>query len=98
MYYTNKHAPTPRFFEGANIVRYAEETIPVFSRWFGSWQVSVQRLAFNSPELTRRYDRAAPGWGRTLDRLGYPGAYETLLRRVLSEEALDSLRAPNLCR
>lgn len=89
MYNTNKHAPTPRFFEGANIVRYAEETIPVFSRWFGSWQVSVQRLAFNSPELTRRYDRAAPGWGRTLDRLGYPGAYETLLRRVLSEEALE---------
>lgn len=70
-------------------VRYAEETIPVFARWFGSWQVSVQRLAFSSPELTRRYDRAAPGWDRTLDRLGYPGAYETLLRRVLSEEALE---------
>ncbi len=70
-------------------VRYAAETIPVFARWFGSWQLSVQRLAFSSPELTRLYDRAAPGWGRTLDRLGYPGAYETLLRRVLSEEALE---------
>ena len=89
MYYTNKQARTPRFFERANNARYAEETIPVFSRWFGSWQVSVQRLAFNSPELTRRYDRAAPGWSRTLDRLGYPGAYETMLRSVLSEEALE---------
>ena len=68
-------------------VRYAAETIPVFARWFGSWQLSVQRLAFSSPEITRLYDRAAPRWGRTLDRLGYPGAYETLLRRVLSEEA-----------
>jgi demethylmenaquinone methyltransferase/2-methoxy-6-polyprenyl-1,4-benzoquinol methylase len=70
-------------------IRYAEETIPVFARWFGSWQISVQRQAFRSPELTRLYDRAAPGWGRTLDRLGYPGAYETLLRSVLSEETLD---------
>ena len=74
-------------------LRYAEETIPVFARWFGSWRVSVQRLAFSSPELTRRYDRAAPGWDRTLDRLGYPGAYETLLRRVLREEGLQVVGA-----
>ena len=70
-------------------LRYAEETIPVFARWFGSWQVSVQRLAFSSPELTRLYDRAAPGWDRTLDRLGCPVAYETVLRSVLSEDGLD---------
>ena len=70
-------------------LRYAEQTIPVFARWFGSWQVSVQRLPFSSPELTRLYDWAAPGWDRTLDRLGYPGAYETLLGRVLSEEGLE---------
>ena len=74
-------------------LRYAEETIPVFARWFGSWQISVQRLAFSSPELTRLYDRAAPGWDRTLDWLGGPGAYETLLRRVLSEEALEVVGA-----
>ena len=73
--------------------RFAEETIPVFSRWFGSWQISVQRLAFNAPELTRLYDRAASGWDQTLDRLGYPGAYETLLRRVLSKEALEPVGA-----
>ena len=70
-------------------VRYAEATIPVFARWVGSWQISVRRRSFSSPELTRLYDRAAPGWSRTLDRLGFPDAYETLLRRVLSEVPLD---------
>jgi demethylmenaquinone methyltransferase/2-methoxy-6-polyprenyl-1,4-benzoquinol methylase len=56
-------------------------------------QISVQRLAFSSPELTRRYDRAAPRWNQTLDRLGYPGAYETLLRSVLNEQALEIVGA-----
>ncbi len=59
--------------------------IPVFSRWFGSWQISVERRAMSSFELIRNYDRAAPGWNRTIDRLGVPSAYEMLLRRVLSE-------------
>ena len=86
MYYSNK------LNEPFNI-QHAEETIPVFARWFGSWQISVQRRGLSSPELTELYDRAAPGWGRTLDRLGYPGAYETLLRRVLSEEPLEVVGA-----
>ena len=43
-------------------IGYADQTIPVFARWFGSWQISVQRLAYSSPELARRYDRAASGW------------------------------------
>ena len=71
-------------------IGYADQTIPVFARWFGSWRISVQRLAYSSPELTRRYDRAAPGWSRTLGRLGFPKAYETLLRRVLDEEAQEA--------
>ena len=69
----------------------SDQTIPVFAGWLGSWRISVQRLAYSSPELTRRYDRAAPGWGRTLERLGFPAAYETLLRSVLSEEGQDTL-------
>ena len=73
--------------------RYADETIPVFARGFGSWRVSVQRLAFSAPELTRRYDGAAPGWDRTLDRLGVPGAYETLLRSVVNEEPIGVVGA-----
>ena len=75
-------------------VQYAEGTIPVFARWFGSWQVSVQRQPFSSPELTRLYDRAAPRWGRMLDRLGYPVAYETLLRKALREEPLGPAGTP----
>lgn len=64
-----------------------DQTIPVFSRWFGSWRLSLQRRALDTGQLTRRYDRAAPGWHRTLDRLGVPDAYETLLRSVLAEDA-----------
>ena len=67
-------------------VQYGEQTIPVFSLWFGSWQFSVQRRALNLSQLTRFYDLAAPGWSKKLARLGFPEAYETLLRKVLSEE------------
>jgi ubiquinone/menaquinone biosynthesis C-methylase UbiE len=57
-------------------------SIPVFARWFGSWQIIVQRRALSATELTRRYDAAATGWQRTVDRLGFPAAYESLLRQV----------------
>lgn len=80
MYYSN------RLNEPSN-VQYDEGTIPVFARWFGSWRISLQRRALSSPQLTRFYDLAAPGWSQKLDRLGVPGAYEMLLRRVMSEEA-----------
>ncbi|MGI9382600.1 MAG: class I SAM-dependent methyltransferase [Methyloligellaceae bacterium] len=80
MYYANR-LNTPSH------VQFDEETIPVFARWFGSWRVSLQRRALSAPQLTRSYDRAAPGWSQMLDRLGFPDAYETLLRGVLSEEA-----------
>ncbi len=62
-----------------------EGTIPVLVRWIGSWQISLRRRALSTGELARRYDRAAPGWSRMLDRLGFPSAYETLLREVLGE-------------
>ena len=63
-----------------------DQTIPVFSRWFGSWRLSLQRRALDAGQLTRRYDRAAPDWHRTLDWLGVPAAYETLLHSVLAED------------
>ena len=68
-------------------IPYEAETIPVFARWFGSWRISVQRRALSAPQLARFYDRAAPGWCRTLDRLGFPDAYETMLRKALRGEA-----------
>ncbi len=74
--------------------RYDEETIPVFARWFGSWRLSLQRRALSATQLSRYYDGAAPGWSRTLDRLGFPTAYETLLRRLLNEEAPGVTGAP----
>jgi demethylmenaquinone methyltransferase/2-methoxy-6-polyprenyl-1,4-benzoquinol methylase len=76
-----------------NEAQYANETIPVFARWFGSWQISVRRQPFSTSELTRLYDRAAPRWEWMLDRLGYPIAYETLLRKALAGEALQCARA-----
>lgn len=72
---TDTHALTP-----------VDHTIPVFARWFGSWQISVQRRALSVPELTRRYDESATDWHRTVDRLGFPSAYESLLRQVAGNE------------
>ncbi len=69
-----------------------DQAIPVFSRWFGSWRLSLQRRALDAGQLTRRYDRAAPGWHRTLDRLGVPDAYESLLRSELSGVDAAGLR------
>lgn len=65
-----------------------ENTIPVLARSFGTWQLSLRRKAMDAGELTRNYDRAAAGWSRTLDRLGFPVAYERLLRRLAREEAI----------
>lgn len=79
-----QHASAPH---GLSAAHYEDAAIPVFSRWFGSWRVSLQRRPLDPGQLTRRYDRAAPGWHRTLDRLGVPDAYERLLRSVLAEEA-----------
>ncbi len=66
--------------------RFDEETIPVFTRWFGSWRLSLQRRALSPSQLSRCYDLAAPGWCRTLERFGFPYAYEALLRRILSDD------------
>lgn len=72
---------------GLSPAQYDDATIPVFSRWFGSWRISLQRRPMSVPQLTYRYDLAAPRWSRTLDRLGIPGAYEAMLRTVLLETA-----------
>ena len=66
-------------------IRFEPETVPVLARWFGSWQISLRRRVLSRQELAQSYDDAAPGWSRTLDRLGFPRAYKNLLRRVLQE-------------
>ncbi len=60
-------------------------TIPVFSRWFGSWQISVRRQPFSPPEMTRRYDRVAPGWERMVSRLGFPTCFRLLLEKAVAD-------------
>lgn len=69
---------------------YAADTIPVFSRWIGSWRICLQRRAFSASDLARHYDRAAPRWGRILNRFGYPGAYAALLRKAVGDNALEA--------
>lgn len=71
-----------------------QQTIPVFARWFGSWRISVQRRPWTPPQLARNYDRAAPGWNRTLDRLGFPAAYESMLRQIVGTELPERTIAP----
>lgn len=88
MYRTNGLLKTSMDANGSPIVGNTANTIPIFSRRFGSWQLSVQRLPFSLPELTQRYDRAAPVWRKMLNRFNFPRAYETLLRNVLSENTL----------
>ena len=85
-----QHASAPHSLSAPH---HDEAAIPVFSRWFGSWRVSLQRRPLDAGQLTRRYDRAAPGWHRMLDRLGMPDAYETLLRSVLAEDAAGLIAA-----
>ena len=65
-------------------------TIPNFDRWFGSWQVSVRRRPFNPAQLSSFYDREAGSWDRTLGRLGFPRAYEAMLRAVLQENPIET--------
>ncbi|WP_299615297.1 class I SAM-dependent methyltransferase [Pelagibius sp.] len=81
------HAPAKTPFD--------DGTIPVLARWVGSWQISLRRRVLSQQELTRSYDRVAPGWSRTLERLGVPGAYESMLRHALGEEmAVAGAAAP----
>jgi len=68
--------------------------IPVAARWIGSWRFSLQRRAMSVRELECSYDRAAPGWAGTLDRLGVPAAYERLLCRVVGEELAAEKATP----
>lgn len=71
-----------------------DDTIPVFAHWFGSWRISVQRKALSTPQLVRFYDLAAPAWGRKLDRIGFPEAYEAMLRQVVPGNSAPDVTGP----
>lgn len=71
-----------------------EQTIPVFARWFGSWQIRVARRPLAPEELARRYDRMAPRWTRLTDRLGYPRAYRRIFERFFTQYPVPNGRRP----
>ncbi|MEM9530287.1 MAG: class I SAM-dependent methyltransferase [Pseudomonadota bacterium] len=58
--------------------------IPVFARWFGSWQVRVERRPLSPAALAAAYDREAPRWTRLTDRLGYGRAYRRVFDRFFA--------------
>lgn len=68
--------------------------IPVFARWFGSWQVRVDRRALSPTALAAAYDREAPRWTRLTNRLGYRRAYERLFGRFLQRYRVESGARP----
>ncbi len=70
------------------------KTIPVYSRWFGSWRISIDRRAFTTLELRHNYDKAAPLWSRLLHRLSFPSAYEKLLCRALPDDVRSARDKP----
>ncbi len=70
------------------------ETLPVFSRWFGSWRLSLERRALSRPQLAEVYDHAAARWDAGLARLGTATAYCGLLRDLHAQGALVPAAAP----
>lgn len=60
-----------------------DQVIPVFARWFGSWQISVGRRALDAAQVSARYDAKAVRWDQTLARLGVADGYAAFLRRAL---------------
>lgn len=61
------------------------QMVPIFTRVWGSWKLSLERRSFDPSELARHYDTRAPHWQQTVDRLGFDAAYETLLARVFRQ-------------
>ncbi|MEM9473514.1 MAG: class I SAM-dependent methyltransferase [Pseudomonadota bacterium] len=58
--------------------------IPVFTRRFGSWHLSLQRQPYDTAKLAASYDLAAAHWQKTIDRLDYVPAYSGLLSQALT--------------
>ncbi|MEL7444505.1 MAG: methyltransferase domain-containing protein [Pseudomonadota bacterium] len=63
--------------------------IPVASRFFGSWHVSIGRRAYAPAELEAHYDRESGVWQTKIDTLGFEDAYQSLIRTALQQEDCD---------
>jgi len=63
------------------------ETIPFWSRSFGSWCFSISRHPFAVDELEGHYDKASDSWHTTISKLGFETAYADLIDQVQPELA-----------
>ena len=61
------------------------ETIPLWSRSFGSWCFSISRRPFAVDELEGQYDKASDSWHTTISKLGFETAYADLIDQVQPE-------------
>jgi len=61
------------------------ETIPVWSRYFGSWCFSISRRPFAVNELEGHYDKASDRWHTTISKLGFEAAYADLIDQAQPE-------------
>ena len=60
-------------------------SIPVYSRSFGSWRLSVDRSPFEPEVLAAYYDRKSRDWHHVIDRHGFELAYKQLIERVMRQ-------------
>ncbi|WP_298838515.1 class I SAM-dependent methyltransferase [uncultured Roseobacter sp.] len=63
----------------------ASFSIPVFSRSFGTWRLSVDRSPFDQDDLASQYDRQSERWHDIIDRNGFVAAYKSVFARVLRQ-------------
>ncbi len=71
-----------------------DETIPIASRWLGSWHFSLRRRALSNAELVNGYNQYAGRWNQMLARLDYPDSYENLLRTLVDNSMSNSDPSP----
>jgi len=69
------------------------ETIPFWSRSFGSWCFSISRHPFAVDELEGHYDKASDSWHSTISNLGFETAYADLIDQVQPELAVAASAA-----
>lgn len=70
---TNQH-----YYSSQPTINSFPTTVPVGSGWIGSWRFSVERKAFSSQEITKRYNDQAMRWPSKLSRLGIADSYNEL--------------------
>lgn len=55
------------------------QKIPVTSRWFGSWEVAINRRARATEDLNNQYDVASDSWSRTAHHFQLEAGYRNPL-------------------